>query len=319
MNLALGIDGGGSRTRAVLVDGEGRIVGAAVGDSVNPRHQTPETIRARLQELLTRACPAETHVAAAFLSLGGISTRRDGEAVEAIARSVARLRTATVRVDNDARGALLGGLAGRPGMVLIAGTGSACFGVAADGREAWCGGWEFLADDAGSAYWIALEAVRAAVRVHDGRLPQSPLADLVFARWAPAEPRALATALAQQDRAELAALAPEVIALAAADPLAASIVARAADELARLVAVTAGRLFAGQRCELILTGGLARSGPPFTPLLVARIAAQAPMVAVVEPELPPALGAALEAARLGGFPAGPEFVAALRGAALDLP
>jgi N-acetylglucosamine kinase-like BadF-type ATPase len=224
-------------------------------------------------------------------------------------------------VANDAVAALVGGLAGRPGMVLIAGTGSACYGVAADGRTHWCGGWEHRADDAGSAYWIAIEALRAAVRVEDGRLPPSGLRDLVFGRWPLAEPRALAERICRPDldRASLAALAPEVIALAATDALARSIVERAADELAQLVEVTAARLFAPHPSELILTGGLARSGPPFTPLLTSRIEAKAHGVAVVEPELPPVLGAVIEAARLNAGAVSPEVLRTLRAQRVDLP
>jgi len=322
MSVVLGIDGGGSRTRAVTADANGRIVGSAAGASINPRHHDAPTVRERLRDLAQRARePRPAPLSAVFLSLGGISTRADAAAVESVAAEVDALRGSKVLVDNDARAALVGGLAGRPGMVLIAGTGSACLGVTADGRRHWCGGWEHLADDAGSAYWIAVEAVRAAVRVEDGRLPASRLRDLVFERWAPTEARALAERLSRPDlnRASLAGLAPDVIALASSDALAKSIVERAADELARMVAVTAARLFAPQASELILTGGLARSGPPFTALLVSRIEATAPGVRVVEPELPPVLGAVIEAARLAGWPASSEFVRTLRAQPLSLP
>jgi glucosamine kinase len=193
--------------------------------------------------------------------------------------------------------------------------------VAADGRSHWCGGWEHRADDAGSAYWIAIEALRAAVRVEDGRLPPSALRDLVFKRWPISEPRALTERLSRGDldRASLAALAPDVISLAASDGLAKSIVDRAADELAQLVAVTARRLFAPRPSELILTGGLARSGPPFTPMLVSRIDSAARGVKVVEPELPPVLGAVIEAARLAGAPDSTAFLETLRAQRVDLP
>jgi N-acetylglucosamine kinase-like BadF-type ATPase len=317
----LGIDGGGSHTRAIMTDADGRIVGSGVGASINPRHQDVPTVRERLRDLVRRVRGSRVEpLSAAFLSLGGISTRADAEAVEAIAAEIDELAGAKVKAANDAIAALVGGLAGRPGMVLIAGTGSACYGVAADGRSHWCGGWEHRADDAGSAYWMAIEALRAAVRVEDGRLPPSALRDLVFDRWPISEPRALAERLSRGDidRANLATLAPEVIALAASDALAKAIVDRAADELAQMVAVTAARLFAAYPSELILTGGLARSGPPFTPLLVSRIEAAARGMKVVEPELPPVLGAVIEAARLAGAPDTQTFLETLRAQRVDL-
>jgi N-acetylglucosamine kinase-like BadF-type ATPase len=206
-------------------------------------------------------------------------------------------------------------------MVLIAGTGSACLGVAADGRRWWCGGWEALADDAGSAYWIAIEAIRSAVRQEDGRLPASALRDLVFHRWELTEPRALAERLSRPDvdRAVIASLAPQVLALVSSDPQAAHIVEQAADHLAQLVSVTARSTFGHGPCDLILTGGLANSGPPFTPMLAARIAEVAPAVRLVSPELPPVLGAVLEAMKsLGVHPDG-GCLARLRAQALEIP
>jgi N-acetylglucosamine kinase-like BadF-type ATPase len=319
VKTVVGIDGGGSRTRAVVADASGAILGAASGPSINPRHHDGATIADRLADLVRRVRPAGASLSAAFLSLGGVSTRADAAAVEAVAARVEGLHAVPVLVDNDARAALVGGLAGRPGMVLIAGTGSACLGVAADGRRHWCGGWEHLADDAGSAYWIAVEAIRVAVRVEDGRLPPSALRDLVFDRWPLAEPRALAERLSRPDldRASLAIMAPDVIALAAADILARSIVERAAIHLARLVEVTASRLFEPEPSELILTGGLARSGPPFTPFLVSDIQVVAPGVRIVEPELPPVLGAVIEAARMAGVETSAAYLERLRGQPVD--
>ena len=157
--------------------------------------------------------------------------------------------------------------------------------------------------------------------MEDGRLPPSALRDIVFNRWPLTEPRALAERLSRGDidRASLATLAPEVIALAASDALAKSIVDRAADELAQMVAVTAAQAVRAEPSELILTGGLARSGPPFTPLLISRIEAMAHGVKVVEPELPPVLGAVIEAARLAGAPDSTAFLATLRAQPVDLP
>jgi len=321
MKQVLGIDGGGTHTRAVLADDGGRILSIATGASINPRHHDREVLRGRLEELVLAARGNHGAIDAAFLALGGVSTAADAAEVQALTREVPALAGARITVDNDASAALSGGLAGRPGMVLIAGTGSACLGIAADGRRWWCGGWEAFADDAGSAYWMAVEAVRCAVRQEDGRLPASALHDLVFRRWDLAEPRALAERLSRPDvdRAAVAALAPHVLALASTDPQAALIVERAADELARLVAVTAGRTFGDDPCDLIFTGGLANSGPPFTPMLIARIAELAPSVRVVSPELPPVLGAVLEAMKSLGVHPDASCLARLRAQAVDIP
>jgi N-acetylglucosamine kinase-like BadF-type ATPase len=167
---------------------------------------------------------------------------------------------------------------------------------------------------------MAVEAIRSAVRQEDGRVPAGALRDLVFTRWDLAEPRALAERLTRPDvdRAAVASLAPHVIALAATDAEASRIVARAVDELAQLVAVTAGKAFGGGPCELILTGGLANSGPPFTPMLLARIAEATTGVSVVPPELPPAFGSVIEAMKTLGVQPGAGCLARLRAQAVDL-
>jgi len=321
MKQFLGIDGGGTHTRAVLADDEGRILSSAAGASINPRHHDRETLRGRLEKLVLAARGTRDAIDAAFLALGGVSTAADAAEMEAIARAVPALAGTRITVDNDACAALSGGLAGRPGMVLIAGTGSACLGIAADGRRWWCGGWEAFADDGGSAYWMAVEAIRSAVRQEDGRLPAGALRDLVFHRWDLAEPRALAERLSRPDvdRAAVAALAPHVLALAPADPEAARIVERAAGELAQLVAVTARKTFGDDPCDLIVTGGLANSGPPFTPMLLAHIAEVAPHVRVVPPALPPVLGAVIEAMKSLGVHPDASCLARLREQAVDIP
>lgn len=321
MKRFLGIDGGGTRTRAVLADGDGEIVASAAGTSVNPRHYDGDTLRARLGALVETVRATDVPIDSAFLGLGGVSTAADAADVQAIARDVPGLSHASITVDNDARAALSGGLAGRPGLVLIAGTGSACLGISADGRRCWCGGWEALADDAGSGYWIAIEAIRTAVRQEDGRLPAGALRDLVFGYWELAEPRALAERLSRSDvdRAHLASLAPRVVALASFDSQAALIVERALDHLAELVAVTASAAFGGAPCDLILTGGLANSGPPFTPMLASRIAAVAPAVRIVSPELPPVVGAVLEAMKAVGVDPSGACLGRLRAQHLDIP
>src|SRR5581483_2281982 len=64
---------------------------------------------------------------------------------------------------------------GGPGTVLIAGTGTNCFGVAANGDSWRCGGWGHLLGDEGSGYRVGLDGLRAAVQDRDGRGPGTPL------------------------------------------------------------------------------------------------------------------------------------------------
>ena len=72
-----------------------------------------------------------------------------------------------------------GGLAGREGVAVLAGTGSIALARSADGREARSGGWGYLLGDEGGAYWLGRQAITAYLRWLEGRGPAGVLVDLV--------------------------------------------------------------------------------------------------------------------------------------------
>lgn len=302
----LGVDGGGTHTRALLADPDGHVLGTGQSGSTNRNHHPRDEVRSNLQAAMLGALgdrkPDERLTI--FLGMSAVSTDRDRADIASIVREIPEIGAApTVLVDNDARIGLTGGLSGRPGIVLIAGTGSACLGIDAVGTSWWCGGWGAMADDTGSAPWIGLRALQAAVRAEDGRAAPTALRDIVFEFLELSEPRELIDRVHNRGltREELGSLAPRVIrACQDGDATAARILTDAGGELAQLVSTTARRLFAGQPCEMILVGGLALSGPPFQNLLIERIHQAVPNVHVREPELSPVQGAVLDAMRADG-------------------
>ena len=305
--LYLGIDSGGTNTRALLTDETGTVLGHGYAGSANPNHYSAQQVGDNLGRAICgalRGQHAHGDLASVFLGSSGVSTESDRAGMRAILRGLKEVAACpNVAVGSDTLIGLTGGLTGRPGMVLIAGTGSACYGKNAAGQELLCGGWGALADDIGSAPWIGIRAINAAVLAQDGRIPETALRDIAFAFLELGEPRDLIHRLHNQglDRAEIGKLAPLVIqAYADGDAAAAAIVHEAASGLADLVRATRNRLFAGAECELILVGGLALSGPPFQPLLLEQIQAAAPGVLPREPELSPVQGAVLEAMRADG-------------------
>lgn len=78
-------------------------------------------------------------------------------------------------IGNDALPALRLGAGKLQGLVMIAGTGSICFGVAADGHMLRVGGWGGELGDEGSGFWIGVRGLQAAVRMADGRLPKTEM------------------------------------------------------------------------------------------------------------------------------------------------
>jgi glucosamine kinase len=298
---ALGIDGGGTKTHAAILDGEGRVLGGGQGGPSNYDHVGVAAARANIAQAVRAARQAcgipDEPFDAAVLGMAGVVSESDRAASRAIAADLGLAPPERLGIDHDCRVALAGGLSGRPGIVQIAGTGSSCFGMNAAGASWRAGGWGHLLADEGSGYWLGLEALRAAVRAADGRGPSTALL-----------PR-LQEALAIGDINEImhrvyvggmtptaiAALAPLTLAAASeGDAVALRIIGDGARELAACVVAVARHLGLDDgACELALVGGLFEAGDLVVAPLRAALAELLPGCSALMAELPPAVGAGL--------------------------
>src|SRR5215203_3582587 len=140
--LVVGVDGGGSKTRAVVADGAGKVLGIGLAGPSNPlRVGVGEAVGA-IRDAADKAC-AEAgvrrgEIVAAEVGLAGVKRADIRERMRA---AVAELGVKIVEVVTDADIALYGATEGKPGLVIIAGTGSVCCGINARGRRAGAGGW----------------------------------------------------------------------------------------------------------------------------------------------------------------------------------
>lgn len=293
-NLFLGIDGGGTRTVALLATpgGNGRWKILGRGES-GPSNQQVVGIEAALAALECAAADAfaaaglpRRGAAAACLGLAGAG-RPDDQAV--ILDWARRHRLAdTVDVIEDA--ALLPA-AGTPdgwGVAVVAGTGSMAYGRSLDGRTARAGGWGHVLGDEGSGYAIAVAGLRAAARAADGRGPATPLTDrLLAAHGVNRAQELIGVVYPACDRATIAALAPMVLEGADTDPVANEIVHHAAGELAIAVAAVARSLKLGCSFPIALAGGLLDSSAAYRKRFVHALAAEGiiaePVTVVTEP------------------------------------
>ncbi|MGO4690323.1 N-acetylglucosamine kinase [Glaciibacter sp. 2TAF33] len=108
----------------------------------------------------------------------GIGAAGAATAPKAAAELIRRLRArfdAPVAVLSDALAAHAGAFAGKPGTVLIAGTGAVVFTVTADGAVRQVDGWGPWLGDEGAGRWIGQHGLQAALRAHDGRGPATGL------------------------------------------------------------------------------------------------------------------------------------------------
>lgn len=301
-DLVLGIDGGGTKTQAAVADFSGRLLGMGQGGPSNYDDVGVEKARQGIAQAVQAACTQASLVvqpfSAAFLGLAGVVSQADREVIRGIAMDLRLAEAQRIGIDHDCRIALAGGLSGRPGIVLIAGTGSSCYGRTANGQHWRAGGWGHLIADEGSGYWLGAQAMRAAVMSYDGRIPATRLLPKVLAALQLGEMNEIMHRIYAQglSRSQVAGMALLVIEAAQeGDALALDLIQLGAQDLAECVLATARRLGldAPPGCEVALVGGLLAAGEIIQKPLREAIYARLPDCKVTLAELPPVLGACI--------------------------
>jgi glucosamine kinase len=302
--LVVGVDGGGTRTRAVILDEAGGELGrAATGPALVDRPELPIDIEGVVSTVRSAALAADIELPCAALCAGfaGVGRERERQAVEA-ALAEHDLASA-VRVVTDAEAAFFDAFRAGPGLLLIAGTGSVALGRAEDGREARVGGWGLLLGDEGSGYEIGLRALRAIARSTDGRGRATGLLPRFLADLKLVGPEDMIVWAATAAKTAVAALAPTVCDLAGeGDDVAGTIVSAAVESLAGHVDALLDQLGPWTAPPgLALAGGLLGADRPLREPVAAAAAERA--CVVVETQVTPVRGAGLMA--LAGLARGP--------------
>lgn len=313
-NYVLGVDGGGTSTRVAALDLNGRLLGFGRSGPSNYDDVGVEMAQANIEAAVKASGTANTldrrQCRAVFLGMAGVVSAADHAAIHGIAERLGLAPRSNIGVDHDCRSALAGGLAGRPGIVQILGTGSSSYGHNAAG-EAWmAGGRGHLISDEGSGCWLGIQAMRAAVMAYDGRLAQETvLLPLVCTHLGIGHMDEILHRLYVQGmtRSEMAALGPVVVEAARnGDGVAASLLQRGAEEVADCIWAVARRLHMDSGpCEVCLVGGLIQAGGVVTERMEHAIQARLPHAVVRLAELPPVLGAGLLALQQADCPITP--------------
>jgi N-acetylglucosamine kinase-like BadF-type ATPase len=265
----LAVDGGGSKTQAVVVDSHGAVGGRGTAGSSNLRAIGIEQALTQLRVAIAGALGgARCDVDAAWFGLAGIHGTDGANLLAPHLLSIAR----EVTITNDAEFALAG-LEKGPGVALIAGTGSIALGRDAAGQVIQVGGWGHLLGDEGSAYDIGRRAAQAAARAADGRGPSTALLQLVLERWGLATPRQMIDHIyLTQEKAPIASLAPGVLQMAKrGDHVARAIRRQSCEELAHAAIAVIDTLNLAEPVPLILGGGLLIHERDLRAAVVARI------------------------------------------------
>ncbi len=312
--FVLGMDGGQTATTAAICDLAGNLLG--LGRAGPADHVWEPGGVARAQRAVTSSIARAwrsarlkpTAFASAFLGMTG----GDHRTRRAVRGSVAARR---FQLENDAVTALACVTGGKPGVVVIAGTGTIAYGRNARGREAVASGWGYLLGDEGGGFWIARQAIAAACRAHDGRAEATALTPLLLAEagasglW---ELHALVYSgkLSRAGMAALAAVVPK--AAAAGDRAARQVLARAGRELGLSAGVVAERLaMARGRVTVSMVGGVLRGSEQVRRSFRREVRRHVPGAVFAEPRFPPVMAAVLLALKLAEVRITPQVLANL--------
>jgi N-acetylglucosamine kinase-like BadF-type ATPase len=240
MNAILGIDGGGTRTRASIVAGD-RPLARAENGSIKRLRVGAEAAEANLRALLKEvyAQAGVTVVRAASVGVASASMPGTSEWITAVLHDFAVERSEVV---GDEVIALDAAFRGGPGILQIAGTGTNTIGRAPDGSRESAGGWSSRLGDRGSGYWIGLHSVRRALNAYDREEPTQVL-DRVGEIWGTPSLDDLVNLGDSTPGPDFAALAPAINELAeSGDAVAREVLAEAATDLVNFVLLVRSKL-----------------------------------------------------------------------------
>jgi len=292
VRYVLGIDAGGTKTRALLADEHARVVGGALGGGANLRTHGELEVEKVLHAVIEEACAgAESRPEAVALGIAGADRPADETVLRAILRRIG-FRDRVV-VTNDARIAFVAGSEERVGLALVCGTGSIAWGRNRSGEIARSGGWGWHLGDEGSGFWIGERAIRDVLRAADGRGPATSLDRALSEHFEIARPEQILYAIYDGEfpRTRVAKFAARVEeAAAAGDAVAKGILSDAASELGRAAASVRDRLrLEDSAYDVVLSGGTFTAVPTLAADVARRLATPNARVRRLEEE--PAMGA----------------------------
>lgn len=299
MNYVIGIDGGGTSTSAEIkymsCESVIRLRTGSLNFNGGATRAIEENLKNLLDEIIRQAGPVED---CSFLCIGaaGISNEKALENIQQIL-SCSPFR-GKYRIVSDCETALYGSLNGKPGAVLIAGTGSVCYGESGTGDVFRCGGMGYLLDDAGSGFWIGREVLISAMKFFDGRKAESCFIPYL-SDYGIKDRNSLSSYVYSQEDvkgaiAEFSKILPVVYSLQIPEAL--HTARRAAKELCSLVPPVLARLDASEQ-TMALWGGIFSHHEYIRQLLTDMLTERFPTLRIVTPINDAAHGACLLAER----------------------
>src|SRR5438132_3457572 len=306
--LVAGVDGGGTLTRAVILNGD-HILGEGTAGPSNPLRVGIANAGAAIREAIDKACAAalihRDDIVAIGIGLAGV--RRKDIRTRMREVLIESLGIKNIEVMTDGEAALYGATDGAPGIVVISGTGSICVGVNRQGKHVFAGGWGPVAGDEGSGSWIARRALQAVAHATDERGPKTALTRAACEYFQVAAPDDLATAIYAPTitNERIAGFSKRVIEAArTGDAVARNILTEAGRELGKAAVTVIRKLKMEQeRFQVAFVGGVFAAGEFVIAPLREELARVAKKAFIAAPRFSPTVAAGrLAQEHLHGLP-----------------
>lgn len=296
----MGVDGGATKTLAAVLDIDTQAIHLGhAGPSNQDAVGGTAAVRALLEaadEAIAGAGVSPERLTAVVLAIAGTDT-------EAIEHNVRAVRPEDWLVVNDVVAAWATATGAGPGVAVISGTGSNVFGVGPKGRPWRAGGWGHLLGDEGSAFWLGVQSIKAALSDREASGPETALSDAAPAFFGLDSVERLAAHVYSKPltKGEIAALATVTARLAReGDAVARDLFARGARELSRQVVAVIEQTGLGGGFPIGLIGGVFKAGEVFLEPFNEAIHERAPEARVAPVQMAPVGGSLLLAARACG-------------------
>ncbi|MDP1676668.1 MAG: BadF/BadG/BcrA/BcrD ATPase family protein [Bacteroidota bacterium] len=300
----IGMDGGGTKTHAIIADANGKILKMHFAGPSNFQIMGVEKAAETIFSLIEICCESVNceikNVAAVACGLTGAGRIGDQKRMAEGLKKFAESKNAKLKniiIESDARIALEGAFKGDAGIILIAGTGSIAFGKDSKGKVHRVGGWGRMLGDEGSGYFIGRLGLTAVTRHIDGRGEKTKLTSMIAKEFGLTDQTAIIDAV-YKNNFDIASVAPLVLKAAEKkDSICFTIVETAVIDLAEHIRVAGLKIIPHSakkvktKIHVSLIGGLIANDTLISRLLKQYLAYNHPNMEIISPMASPAYGA----------------------------
>ena len=296
----IGVDGGGSKTHALLASSDGTACAERFGGPSNLQTVGVQKASETIMQLIIECCEWEKckpeQILNVVVGLAGAGREQDKKAFADALNALGQSKNfpfKNIIIETDAQIALVAAIPGGSGIVVVAGTGSIALYRTKDGQILRAGGWGRILGDEGSGYAISRDAIAAVMRAHDGRGEKTALTERALQQFRVKTIEEIIPKV-QYEGVDFSSFVQKVfLAASAGDVVANGILQKNADEIVKLVQTLFNQSPPAKKVAVVFMGGVLTEENEYSTIVKQKVAAALPQVLIMKPKFPAAYGAAI--------------------------